>query len=44
MNSRSFNAAFGNQKPKKIANAQSYVAASGDAINSIGIYEIDLYI
>ena len=29
MNSRSFNAAFGNQKPKKIANAQSCVAASG---------------
>jgi hypothetical protein len=28
MNSRSFNAAFGNQKPKKIANAQSCVAAS----------------
>jgi hypothetical protein len=43
-NSRSFNAAFGNQKPKKIANAQSCVAASGDAMNSIGGYEIDLYI
>jgi Retroviral aspartyl protease len=37
MNSRSFNAAFGNQKPKKIANAQSCVTASGDAMNSIGI-------
>jgi hypothetical protein len=44
MNSRSFNAAFGNQKPKKRAKAQSCVTASGDAINSIGIYEIDLYI
>jgi len=44
MNSRSFNAAFGNQKPKKIANAQSCIAASGDAMNSIGVYEIDLYI
>jgi len=44
MNSRSFNGAIGNQKLKKIANAQSCVAASGDAINSIGIYEIDLYI
>jgi len=32
------------QKPKKIANAQSCVAASGDAMNSIGVYEIDLYI
>jgi hypothetical protein len=28
MNSRSFNAAFGTQKPKKISNAQSCVAAS----------------
>jgi hypothetical protein len=44
MNSRSFNAAFGNQKPKKIANAQSCVAASGDAMNSLGVYEVDLYI
>jgi hypothetical protein len=44
MNSRSFNAAFGNQKTKKIANAQSCVAASGDTMNSIGIYEVDLYI
>jgi len=44
MNSRSFNAAFGDQKPKKIANVQSCVAASGDAMNSIGVYEIDLYI
>jgi predicted aspartyl protease len=44
MNSRSFNAAFGNQKTKKIANAQICVAASGDAMNSIGIYEIDFYI
>jgi hypothetical protein len=44
MNSRSFNSAFGNQKPKKIANAQSCVAASGDAMNSLGVYEVDLYI
>jgi hypothetical protein len=44
MNSRSLNATFGNQKPKKIANMQSCVAASGDTMNSIGIYEIDLYI
>ncbi len=44
MNSRSFNAAFGNQKPRKIANAQSCVAASGDAMNSIGVYEVDLWI
>ncbi len=44
MNSRSFNAAFGNQKPTKIANAQSCVAASGDTMNSLGVYEVDLYI
>ncbi len=44
MNSRSFNVAFGNQKPKKIATAQSCVAASGDAMNSLGVYEVDLYI
>jgi hypothetical protein len=40
MNSRSFNAAFGNQKPKKIANSQSCVAASGDAMNSVGVNEV----
>jgi hypothetical protein len=44
MNSRSFNAAFGNQKPKKIAYAQRCVAASGMQMNSIGIYDIDLHI
>jgi hypothetical protein len=44
MNSCSFNAAFGTQKPRKISNAQSCVAASGDAMNSIGVYEVDLWI
>ncbi len=44
MNSQSFNAAFGTQKPKKMANSQSCVAASGDAMNSIGVYEVDLWI
>jgi hypothetical protein len=44
MNSRSFNAAFGMQKLKKISNAQSCVATSGDAMNSIGVYEMDLWI
>jgi len=38
------NAAFGNQKIRKISNAQSCVAASGDAMNSIGVYEVDLWI
>ncbi len=44
MNSRSFNATFGTQKPRKIANAQSCVTASGDAMNSIVVYEVDLWI
>jgi hypothetical protein len=44
MNSRSFKAAFGNQKPRKISNAQSCIAASGDAMNSMGVYEVDLWI
>jgi hypothetical protein len=44
MNSRSFNAAFGTQKPKKISNAQRCVTASGDAMNSIGVDEVDLWI
>jgi hypothetical protein len=44
MNSRSFNAAFGTQKPRQISNAQSCVAASGDAMNSTGVYEVDLWI
>jgi predicted aspartyl protease len=44
MNSRSFNTAFGNQKLRKIVNAESCVAPSGDAMNSIGVYEVDLWI
>ncbi len=44
MNSRSFNAAFGTQKPRKISNAQSCIATSGDEMNSIGVYEVDLWI
>jgi hypothetical protein len=44
MNSRSFNNAFGTQKPRRMANAQSCVAASGDTMNSIGVYEMDLWI
>jgi hypothetical protein len=44
MNSQSLNAAFGNQRPRKISNAQSCVAASGDTMNSKGVYEVDLWI
>ncbi len=43
MNSWSFNAAFGSQKPKKNSNAQSCVAASREE-NSIGVYKVDLWI
>ena len=44
MKSRSFNTAFGMQKPKKISNTQSCIAASGDSMNYIGVYEVDLWI
>jgi len=44
MNSWSFNTAFGSQKLKTISNAQSCVAASGDVMNSIGVYKVDLWI
>jgi hypothetical protein len=45
MNSTSFHAAFPNSsKPRKIKDPQDCVAASGDRMNSLGIYEIDLYI
>jgi hypothetical protein len=44
MNRKSFNARFGSQKPKKISNAQSCVTASGDAMNTLGVYEVDLWI
>jgi hypothetical protein len=44
MNSQSFNARFELQKPKKISNAQICVTASGDAMNTLGVYEVDLWI
>jgi len=44
MNSRSFNATFGIQKLRKISNAQSCVTTSRDAMNSIGVYKVDLWI
>jgi hypothetical protein len=43
INSPSFNTAFGQQKPRKISNAQSCIAASGDAMNSVGVYKVDLW-
>jgi hypothetical protein len=44
MNSRSFNLAFVEQTPKKISTAQSCVAASGNAMNSLGANEVGLWI
>jgi hypothetical protein len=44
MNSPSFRAAFRSQKPKKLSNSQSCITASRDAMNSIGVYEVDLWI
>ncbi len=44
MTAQSFNAAFPTSKPQKIQNAQHRTAASGDKMNSLGIFEIDLQI
>jgi len=44
MTQASFNAAFPHQKPHIIQSSQHCTAASGDKLNSLGIYEIDLYI
>jgi hypothetical protein len=41
MTSSSFHAAFPNTKLKKVQNAQHSIAASGDKMHSLGIYEID---
>jgi hypothetical protein len=42
--SRSFLLAFAQHEPRKISMAQSCIASSGDAMNSIGVYEVDLWI
>jgi hypothetical protein len=44
MTQASFNAAFPHKKPCRIQNSQHCAAASEDKLNSLGIYEIDLYI
>jgi hypothetical protein len=41
---RQIEMAFSEKYPRKISVAQSCVAASGDAMNSYGIYEIDLWV
>jgi hypothetical protein len=44
MTKASFNAAFPHQKPRRVQSSQHCTAASGDKLNSLGIYEIDLFI
>ncbi len=44
MTKASFNTAFPHIKPRKVQNLQHCTAASGDKLNSLGIYEIDLII
>jgi len=44
MTAESFEAAFPNQQPRRVQNAQHCTAASGNQMNSLGIFEIDLQI
>ncbi len=44
MNRQSFDLAFAHNRPRKISEAQSCVAASGDKMSSLGIFEVDLWI
>jgi hypothetical protein len=44
MTTESFHAAFPHSKTPKVQNAQHYTAASGDRINSLGIFKIELQI
>jgi hypothetical protein len=44
MTKGSFNAAFPHNKPRRVQNSQLCTDASGDKLNSLGIYEIDLII
>jgi hypothetical protein len=44
MTQASFLAAFPHTKPRRVQNLQHCTAASGDKLNSLGIYEIDLII
>ncbi len=44
MTKASFLAVFPNIKPRRVQNSQHCTAASGDKLNSLGIYEIDLFI
>jgi hypothetical protein len=44
MNSRSFDMAFGQQKPRKVSSAQSSRARASKAMNFIRVYKVDLWI
>jgi hypothetical protein len=44
MTANSFNAAFPHVKPRRVQNVQHCTAASGNKMNSLGIFEIDLEI
>jgi predicted aspartyl protease len=44
MTANSFNAAFPHDKPRRVLNAQHCTAASGNKMQSLGIFEIDLEI
>jgi hypothetical protein len=44
MNKCSFEIALGNAHPKKIAAKQSCVTAAGNAMNSYGVHEVDLWV
>ncbi len=44
MTANSFNAAFPQDKPRRVQNAQHCTTASGNKMHSLGIFEIDLEI
>jgi hypothetical protein len=44
MTAESFKTAFPHSKPRRVQNAQHCTAASGNQMNSLGIFEIDLQI
>ncbi len=44
MKKDSFELAFGHTKPKQISKLQSCIAASGDKMSSLGVFEMDLFI
>jgi hypothetical protein len=44
MTVKSFHVVFPHTKPHKVQNSQHCTAASGDKMNSLGIFEIDLQI